>query len=259
MAIRRPLRSILPDSAEIGPKKNTVTYVAPWEFIIFINDPGIATLSGDPLKFLSDKAVEVPIGDLTELWLNAGIIHNSITSLSHSGKEEDHIYIRWSKKLKAGVQEYSSNARNFNERIKYPNVRWTGIWDFEHIRKVLPSIDLPHSRNWDNKKNGCEILNAIEGIGFFAKSIAETIILAIHTALINRINRWEIAPTILKTLCKILKYYGSNSEKFVRSWDLLQGDNSIEDVELALSTNVLHTHRFVGLSERYVFSLEGWL
>jgi FOG: TPR repeat len=233
-------------------------YTAPMDYFAYINDPATIKANEDLIEFLRYHAIIVPLGDLTNLWMNCGLVHTSLTALSH---DADKLFVRWSKNLRGGVVEFATHAREFTQGILYPNVARTGLRDFEHIKNVAASVDVSHSLGWAKLSGEFNKppLSINEGFEEFTKSIAEGIILAVHASIVHKVPRQLIAPTIREAMCTILGEYDCDYQKFDTAWGWLNGDDIVKDIEDAINADILAMRSFVGLAERFVLTLEGWI
>jgi hypothetical protein len=215
-----------------------------------------------PHEFIKYTAIIVSVGDLAEWWLNAGMVHTSLTALSHN---TDNLFVKWSdRSLQEGVISFTTHARNFNEGILYPNVGLSGLRDFEHVQSVIPHQDVPHSLLWlatdrpQRPQHPDGELSIYQGLAEFTKSIAECIILAAHAGITRKISNALIAPSVHEGLCFVLKECGRNPKSFSVAWENLRGNQILNDIQQAIDSNKLLFRRFVGLAEQFVLCLEGW-
>ena len=223
------------------------------------NDPIDPNISQQ--DFLQYYAIIVPVGDLTEWWMTIGYVHTSISALSHNAED---LFLHWNdKKMREGVIKFSTHARNFNKGIMYPNIGLDGLRDLAHVRYVVPHHNLPHSNSWPAARQGRKEyfppLAIHEGFAEFTKSVAETIILAVHTAICKKFPEEIVAPCILKGLCFILREWHRDCTKFEDAWKRLDGNRILNDVKTALYSDDLEMRRFVALAEKYVLATENWL
>ena len=123
----------------------------------------------------------VPTRDLVAFWREYGAVHTSLTSLTH-GHTGKAFSVVWSRILSDGVESHDNFARDFNQGIKYPNIRMSGLADFDHLRAVEKPAEFPAETNELRMIDG-HPLSHREGCAAFSRSISEVLIVAMHAAL----------------------------------------------------------------------------
>lgn len=208
-----------------------------------------------PEHLILERAILGPVGDLVKIWMHLSAVHTSLTSLTHE-THGDAFRIEWNPDLNKGVTHFDVYARNFNEGIKYPNIRMSGLADFEHMRfvqrshKKLPE-DVPRIL-LDN------VLDEVTGYAMFTRSIAEALIVAIHAAIVHECRRSVIGQIIKFALSEVLKENKGDWKRFEEIWDEERLDAIVDDVEAAIASDTLRLQRFVRAAEIFVLALENW-
>jgi hypothetical protein len=194
-------------------------------------------LSVEPnLVELREKGILKPISDLLVLWSNS-CVHTSLTALTHEEHGEA-FRIQWNSALEKGVVHFDIYARNFNEGIKYSNIRMSGLADFEHLEQVTQDKI---------------------GYALFARSIAEALIVAVHAGINWGCSRALIGKAIMLGLVDTLDGAHGNWKRFYELWERESLDSIVQDVEAALVSDTLLLQRFVRSSELFVLAKENWL
>jgi len=188
------------------------------------------------LDELREKGILKPVNHLLLLWSNS-YVHTSLTALTHE-KLGKAFSVEWNSTLKMGMVHFDVYARNFNEGIKYPNIRMSGLADFEHVEHV------------DQDKIGYAL---------FARSIAEVLIVAVHAGINWGCERTLIGKAIMLGLVEILQDQGGNWTKFYELWNRELLDSIVEDIEAAIASDALLLQRFVRAGELFVLARENWL
>ena len=210
---------------------------------------------------LRETAIYRPVHELIVFWKKLGIVHTSLTALTHAYRGEA-FSIVWADDFSQGVESHDNYARNFNQGIKYPNIRLSGLADFEHIRAVQKPAEEPN----ENKKfiEICECtgdgpLSHKEGNGVFARSIAEVLIVAMHVANSWGLKRNEVEPVTLETLVSLIRENKGNAIEFERVWRAEKLGAVYEDVVAAIKSDELELRRFVRCGEIFLLCLEMWV
>lgn len=216
-----------------------------------------------PEHLIRERCILVPVGVLVKLWENS-VVHTSLTSLTHE-THGDAFRIEWNPALNKGVTHFDVYVRNFNEGIKYPNIRMSGLADFEHLRFVQG----PHKKLSEDTLRICtstgfsplldEILDEISGYAIFTRSIAEALIVAVHSAFIRKCRRAIIGQVIVSALSEVLKENKGDWKRFEETWGEERLDAIVDDVEAAIASDTLRLQRFVRAAEIFVLALENWL
>jgi hypothetical protein len=112
-----------------------ICYRAHGDYFTYLNHPALTTTQ-------ICKGFRTCAGDLARL-ARAGIIHCSLIPLFHNREQintrsDRGVYIWWSK--------LAGRLDRWRESCSYPNLRLSGIADFEHmeIHDSLPAVDLQH-------------------------------------------------------------------------------------------------------------------
>ena len=241
-----------------------LSYRAPKTYFEYINDanaPPFPTPSS-AATFIRQTAIECPIHNLVVLWRKVGIVHESITSLTHTAQSRS-FSIRWSAHLQDGVDSCDVYVRGFNEGIKWPNVAVSGqLRDFEHLRSVEKECDDPGSaaqfRN-SRERSREPSLTEQEGYGVFARSISEVLMVAVHAGLVRKVAPSLISESVCEGLVAALKQSGGDWKAFVRNWNTEKLGLLVQDIQAAIVSDRLHIARFVKASELFVLALQNWL
>lgn len=197
-------------------------------------------------------SIQVPIHDLTVIWKRAGMVHSAITSLSHG--DEEPISIRWGPQASDGVVDHHSFARNFNKRIRYPNVRLSGLADFEHMVVVDKAVE---DRQRDFILAPGEPLSLREGYGVFCRSIAEVLIVATHGAVLRGARmRSIIAPIILEVLASLIESAGHTAVTLRTRWAEEGLFEMVREVDEAMRSDTLRLAHFVRTAELYILAVD---
>lgn len=154
----------------------------------------------------------------------------------HLQTERFNVY--WNSDITKGVVLFSNYIRNFNEGIKYPNLRKSGLGDFEHI--IAAKRD------------------AI-GFGLFARSIVESVIVAAQAGLMRKISTEVISHAIKVGLWEVVAEQGGEMTGFRRRWDQENLDEFVYDIQNANTTDILRLNNLVRIAELFVLAMEGWL
>lgn len=97
-----------------------ICYTAKRDYFVYLGDPQLST---EELR----KGMISCAHDLAHLARN-GFIHTSLIPLSHrKGHDRSHDVYCWSRKLAGRLEDWQDSCR-------YPNLRLSGIADFEHIK-----------------------------------------------------------------------------------------------------------------------------
>ncbi|MFZ3136178.1 MAG: hypothetical protein WA126_02165 [Thermodesulfovibrionales bacterium] len=171
--------------------------------------------------------------DLCSLWQRGNLIHSSLTSLSHHGATNS-FQIKWHNNISLGVTDYSNYVRNFREGTRYPNLRMSGLADFEHI---------------------CRVRRNSDGYEAFSKSIAELIICA-SLSCMSEMTRKHAGLIVGVTLAEALARHKGDYEGF---WKQAKGEELwavVDDISTAKLNDQLNMCRVVRLAELFVLSLE---
>jgi hypothetical protein len=225
-------------------------------YFAYINDPTRPPFisSGHATRFLHDLGVVKPIHDLFKLWLG-GLVHTSITALTHD--ESTAFTITWHTLLVHGVVGFDVHARRFNEGIEFPNVGMAGLRDFAHVVTVeTPFVNPePHLSRSVNSISGRLPLPAHEGLAILARSIAETLIVAVHGGIRGRADDEIISSAIATGLEDVLREEGGDCAAFMKVWKSEGLHEVVTDVRIAIATDVLQLRRFVRSTEQFILSL----
>jgi len=201
-------------------------------------------------EFIGQTSLQRPISDLTQLWNMAGLVHGSLTSLSHATEEP--IAVTWGPQASDGVVDHHSFARSFNQRILYPNLAVSGLRDLDHVCTVDKPVQDPSLL----KQGGA--LSLREGYGVYCRSIAEVLIVATHGALLKGSrHRSIIAATMLEAMAGLVESAGHAPEMLRTSWANERLSDMLADVEEAMDSGTLRLSRFVRTAELYILALEG--
>jgi len=206
-----------------------------------------------------EKALRKPIHDLIVFWKKAGLVHTSLTALTHV---DEAFKVVWSKDLTQGVLDHDTYVRDFNEGIKYPNIRHSGLADFEHLRAVAKPTDEPEKALEAAEiglKHGISALSQREGNAAFARSIAEVLIVAMVAALKWGLERKDVEPVTLATLVALLDENDGNGLAYRQAWQKSQLGGVFEDVQAAVASDILELSRLVRAGEVFLLCLEGWM
>ena len=167
----------------------------------------------------------------------------------------------WSEDFALGVEYHDNFARNFNDGIKYPNIRMSGLADFAHLRAVDKPVKFPeHARKFIEVERsfGSAPLTHREGNAAFVRSISEVLIVAMHASLTWGLRQEDVQQVTCPTLASLIRENEGDDRAFTVAWQDEELDNILNDVKAAVASDVLELRRFVRCGELFLLALERW-
>jgi Tfp pilus assembly protein PilF/ribosomal protein L37AE/L43A len=199
--------------------------------------------------FIYRYSIYKPVSDLISFW-KRGQVHSSITALTHE-ENTGKFNIIWNKDINQGISEFDVHIRNFNQGILFPNVAMSGLRDLGHVKFVENYFETSAATTVQD----ANVLSEEKGYAIFARSIAECVILAVHSAIIKNADDQIIARTIKKALVDLLKEEGYETTEFESKWGQEHLATIVNDVKSAIVTDQLITQRFIRVAELFVLAL----
>jgi tetratricopeptide (TPR) repeat protein len=222
--------------------------------------------------FIYNYAIYGPIHNLILFWKEENLVHTSITSLTHE-EDGNSFKIEWCKDISQGISQFDVHVRNFNQGISYPNIAISGLRDFSHVKPVNKFTKQCYSPQKETvvpgsvgqsvreyfQTNNMTMLTEREGYAIFARSIAECIILAVHSGIIKNAEDSVISQTIKTALVDLLRENECNSNYFITKWENEKLYRIISDVKSAIVSDTLNILRFVRIAELFILTLEKYI
>lgn len=207
--------------------------------------------------FVGDLSLRRPIEALMKMWREVGLVHGSLTSLSHA--RDNPIQIEWGPRATDGVIDHHSFARSFNDGIQYPNISMAGLRDFAHVEQVAkPDVEDPERTLKSLLTVPGDLLTLRQGYGVLCRSIAEVLIVAIHGAILKGVRFRElIGPIIIESLSSLLEPPRYFPEDLLEAWEGEKLHRMVRDVDDAIASDTLRLSRLVRAAELFVLALEG--
>ncbi len=147
---------------------------------------------------LEEKAAKIERGALRAIedmavLLQHGYAHASLAPLSHRNTHWEWDYWRWVWPFFAKMRFGPSSIHDWEKELAYPNLRLSGLADFEHI-EPLSRFQLKHRHTTDQ--------HVVHDAYSFAvgQNLAEWALVALHAGIINGLSNARTSEIVLRGL-----------------------------------------------------------
>lgn len=172
-------------------------------YLTYLNDALPRGSSRAEKEKTIEQAAFRAIDDMAILLRN-GYAHQSLAPISHAEAHWEWDYWRWVTPIIGKTRFGPTFVENWRQLLTYPNLRLSGLADFEHVKRLKKFVISHHHPNHGTVSH--DVYSAAIG-----QNLTEWALVVIHSGLINGLSNRQTARIVFKGLERHAKALGAGN------------------------------------------------